>query len=91
MVYLAHTSWDDLDRAIQDEGGVVPCQNYPDAFFPFDSDRNNPYVLARQLCRECPIRLICLSYALDNNETEGVWGGLSPYERDVMTGRTRRR
>lgn len=88
---MGHTSWNDLDQAIQDEGGVVPCQNYPDAFFPWDDERNNPYTLARQLCQECPIRLICLSYAIDNNEQEGVWGGMSPYERNLLTGRTRRR
>lgn len=89
---MAHTSWQDLDRAIQDEGGVVPCQNYPDAFFTFDEDgRNNSFLTARELCQQCPIRLICLSYALDNDEEHGVWGGLSPYERDVLRGRTRRR
>ena len=32
----------------------------------------------------CPIRLKCLLYALMNNCAEGVWGGMSPEDRQAM-------
>jgi len=31
------------------------------------------------VCRECQVRMECLIYAIDSNETEfGIWGGVSP-------------
>ena len=34
---------------------------------------------AIEVCRECPVRMDCLMYAIDSNETEfGIWGGVSP-------------
>jgi WhiB family redox-sensing transcriptional regulator len=78
------TRWEDLDRAIQDEGGVVPCQNAPDFFFEKDEDRHRTFKIARQLCAECPVKALCASYALDNDEPFGVWGGLSTRERRRM-------
>jgi WhiB family transcriptional regulator, redox-sensing transcriptional regulator len=36
---------------------------------------------ARLICGECLVRQECLDYALREFETEGVWGGLSPDER----------
>lgn len=36
---------------------------------------------AKQVCVACPVRAICLQYALDGNERFGIWGGLSERER----------
>jgi WhiB family redox-sensing transcriptional regulator len=33
------------------------------------------------ICRRCPVRDSCLAYALENNETHGVWGGMTPQQR----------
>lgn len=38
---------------------------------------------AKKICNECEVRVECLVYAQDNNETIGVWGGLSAKERGV--------
>lgn len=75
------TSWYDLDRAIQEEGGVVPCQNAPDFFFETEGEHYRTFKLARELCSECPVKALCASYALDNDEPFGVWGGLTTRER----------
>jgi WhiB family redox-sensing transcriptional regulator len=81
------TSWQDLDAAIQDEGGVVPCQNAPDMFFQVDDRDRKTYAIPRQLCAACPVRELCLSYALDSRELFGMWGGLAPRERlDLLRG-----
>lgn len=48
--------------------------------FPHDGDtRATTY--AKSVCAACPVRLECLTEALDSGETHGVWGGLSPEER----------
>lgn len=36
---------------------------------------------ARNICRNCPLRLPCLEYALENKFNYGIWGGLSYRER----------
>lgn len=74
---------DKLTQAINNEGGVTPCQNAPDMFFPETNEDNavKMYTLARILCKSCPIVTHCLEYALDTEQTEGMWGGLSPVER----------
>lgn len=72
-----------LTQAIAQEGGVTPCQNAPDIFFPELHEENvvQTYRMARSLCNHCPIIAECLNYALTTNQTEGMWGGLSPVER----------
>ena len=39
---------------------------------------------AKAVCRACPVQAACLEYALTNGERFGVWGGLSPNERDEL-------
>lgn len=51
----------------------LPCRREnPELFFaesPADVET------AKALCLECPVRLECLSGALDRREPWGVWGG----------------
>lgn len=35
----------------------------------------------KAICRMCPVAVECLQCALDNNETFGIWGGMTPKER----------
>jgi len=78
----------DLQRALDEEGNIVPCQNAPDLFFSPDTEYDKrgatDYTHAKMLCAKCPIIEVCLNYALENNFTEGVWGGLTPAERRRM-------
>lgn len=32
---------------------------------------------AKRICRGCPVRVDCLSVAVERNESEGIWGGLT--------------
>jgi WhiB family redox-sensing transcriptional regulator len=60
-----------LDRATAvDE--TTPCRDDPELWFaesPADVE------LAKELCRECPVRAQCLAGAMDRAEPWGVWGG----------------
>lgn len=38
--------------------------------------------MAISICRQCPVRQECLSYAL-RNEGFGIWGGMTEREREV--------
>lgn len=73
-----------LLRAIHSAGGV-PCETYPELFFP--EDIPNPEVratatkAAKSLCHSCPVIDKCFEFALETNQRHGVWGGTSPNER----------
>jgi WhiB family redox-sensing transcriptional regulator len=55
------------------------CREMPPAtFFPSDGVGVDA---ARQICQECPVRVQCLEYALENRIDHGVWGGASERER----------
>lgn len=46
--------------------------------------------LAVALCFQCPVRELCLAWAMEHNEKFGVWGGLTELERrQVNTPRVR--
>jgi WhiB family transcriptional regulator, redox-sensing transcriptional regulator len=50
----------------------------PSVFFPSDGVGVD---VARKVCFECPVRELCLEYALLNRIDHGVWGGTSERER----------
>lgn len=51
----------------------------PDLFFPVSNNWEKERVeKAKSICLTCPVVEQCLSYALENDETYGIWGGLSP-------------
>lgn len=52
-----------------------------EVFFP---GRGMDLQPAKQVCKRCPIKELCLEYALRNEEKFGVWGGTSERERRAM-------
>ncbi len=50
----------------------------PDLFYPVSDDAAEA---AKAICAVCPVRELCLEYALTAREKEGVWGGLTEKER----------
>lgn len=62
----------------------------PDVFYPPERDGYRGRIrqpapadadLAKLICRECPVQVQCLRYAVDHGEPHGIWGGLTPKER----------
>lgn len=72
-----------LSKAIQERCDPAPCaQADPDAFFPEKGEVAHRYV--RQMCKACPVRVECLTFALENRERFGVFGGLTVKERQRL-------
>ncbi|MEU5091763.1 WhiB family transcriptional regulator [Streptomyces sp. NPDC021356] len=55
----------------------------PDLFFPIGT--TGPALVqteqAKAVCHRCPVREQCLEWALETEQTLGVWGGTSENER----------
>lgn len=63
----------------------------PDLFFPIGT--TGPALLqteqAKAVCRRCPVREPCLEWAMETDQTLGVWGGTSETERRALKRRIR--
>ena len=58
----------------------------PELFFPPSDTEAEPAVA---VCRRCPVLHVCLQFALDNRDYEGVWGGTTGAERRSMVRKRR--
>lgn len=50
------------------------------SFFP-DKEDLRGIARAKAVCASCPVADECLSWAIESNQTEGIWGGHTPKER----------
>jgi len=66
--------------------GEVPCQSAPDLFFADTTDgaARAFHGHAKTMCGTCPVRGLCLEYAVEAREEYGVWGGTSPMDRRLI-------
>ena len=61
----------------------------PSLFFPSDGVGVE---VAKRVCADCPMKVMCLEYALSNRIDHGVWGGTSERERRrILKARAARR
>lgn len=49
-------------------------------FFPDPADLS-AISAAKALCATCPVAGECLTWAIETNQSEGIWGGHTPTER----------
>jgi WhiB family redox-sensing transcriptional regulator len=59
----------------------------PNVFFPAPGSGRNAnaeVAQAKAICKDCPVRITCLEYALDNHIDHGVWGGISERGRKAL-------
>jgi hypothetical protein len=75
--------WLKLNEAI-DEVGQVSCSNFPDIYFPDQTEgKNAELALAKRMCGECPIRNLCVAFAM-KHDVQGIWGGVTQAERNQI-------
>jgi len=63
------------------------CRSYPPDWWWPDGplhEKLRHEAAALTICRDCPVRGLCLQDALENEETEGIWGGTTPSQREAM-------
>ena len=65
------------------------AQTDPELFFADKGDWNK-VIRAKLVCRQCQVREKCLAWALENNERFGVWGGMTPTQRQALRSPSRR-
>ena len=70
-----------LAQAIERAETIAPCQTTdPELWFAETSGVGGSRI-AKKLCRECPVQVECLSYALEAKEPHGIWGGMTVKDR----------
>lgn len=66
------------------------CRDSGQATFFFGPDgedrrtRNRRVQQAKRVCADCPVQSTCRDHALAAAEQHGIWGGLTPSERDAI-------
>jgi WhiB family redox-sensing transcriptional regulator len=72
--------------------GNAACRDAdPELFFPVSDIRaaRAQVEAAKKVCRRCPVRGTCLSWALDHEQEAGIWGGMTEEERRRLRRRQR--
>ena len=77
---------EELGKRITQIGNQVGCMNAPDEWFSLNrafniKDSYSNLAMVREICGECPVKNLCLEYAIEQQEEFGVFGGLTPGER----------
>lgn len=54
-------------------------------FFPTGGHRR--YSPGKTVCAGCPVSAECLRFALTTHQSDGLWGGLTPDEREQLNRR----
>lgn len=63
--------------------GAPVCQEIDgELWFPEAGGESYELRQAKKICSECPVQLLCAQYALVADEAYGIWGGLTPNQRD---------
>lgn len=62
----------------------APCSSSdPDSFYA-EKGQSDVTASAKKICGLCRYKAVCLTYAIENDERHGVWGGKTPAERQDL-------
>ncbi len=71
------------------------CRNpayHPEWWWPESGDSSKGKTpVALNICGACDVRDLCLDYAIQHKEREGIWGGLLPAARNALAASLRYR
>lgn len=71
-----------IDLTVTPWREAAACLDAPEdvSFFP-DREDVAGIAKAKAICATCPVADECLTWAIESNQTEGIWGGHTPKER----------
>lgn len=75
MIDLTVTPWREAAACLEVENQV--------SFFP-DREDLAGIAKAKAVCATCPVASECLTWAIETNQSEGIWGGHTSRERRVV-------
>jgi hypothetical protein len=67
-------------RVGEEVEGLTQAQR-AELMHPTRHSTDNEIAFAKGLCASCEVQMECLDYAIEANETVGIWGGLGAKER----------
>ncbi len=74
-----------IDMTVTPWREAAACLDAPEdvSFFP---DRENVAGIAKAkaICATCPVAADCLTWAIESNQGEGIWGGHTSKERRTL-------
>jgi len=62
----------------------------PNLFHPEHGQGKSIGAQAKKVCAECQVRNHCLEFALEHEESHGIWGGLGVRDRIAILSERRR-
>ncbi len=78
----------ELAEAIKKHGEPVCQTRDPEMWFPEAGGESYEMRVAKKYCGQCPVQRECAIYGIVSVEIYGIWGGLSPRQRqDVRMGK----
>ena len=81
MTFLVPGEWEFESACGPDTADLF----FPDTYGHPRSHRQTPEVrAAKRICRECPVLAECARWALSSREPHGVYGGMTPRERQGL-------
>lgn len=74
-----------IDMTVTPWREAAACLEAPEdvSFFP-DRDDVAGIAKAKAICATCPVADECLTWAIESNQAEGIWGGHTPKERRAL-------
>ncbi len=60
------------------------CADRPEVDFFAPPDRREEVARAKAICAACPVADVCLAFAIETNQPDGIWGGYTAKERSRL-------
>jgi hypothetical protein len=84
-----HTAPQHPTDAWMEHGACNNPANDPDWWWP-ETVHDSCIPVAVAICFGCPVRDLCLDYAIRNDEREGIWGAMTSAQRNQLKAERRR-
>ena len=86
-----HVVWIDTWEGYPRFKGDQPCAQIGFELFFVNPGDSVKAEAARRICGQCSYRVECAAYALRHPLIQGIWGGTTYYQREMLRRKSRKR